>query len=236
MGRRAYTRDLYENLLEAFKQAPGNVSRAAITAGCGREMAKIAWEKGFKTKHFELPPIASVLNDLEAEARARLAEEEAERSRKAAEMRAKAREDAIKAAAEEAKGTRYARQTNAVELLVLGKLLEASEPVIKRLVAEFAVMADVQKTPKLNLTKTLKLFQQMAYVVDRATRGHMIAMQQERLRVGQPMAILGVSAEQMQPEAGPMEFGDIERTLARARELGLIPPAVPGEEADKKVH
>lgn len=75
---RAVDRDLYECILDAFYQYPGNISRAATEAGVSRSTARKAWNEGWPQKK-GFPPIKDIVgskkditeNDMDIEIRAR---------------------------------------------------------------------------------------------------------------------------------------------------------------------
>jgi hypothetical protein len=93
----------YQALVDAFRQAPGNYSQAAVIAGCHRSAAKVAWEKGWHK--LGLPGAGPIREVIESDrVKARIAAAEAarkERDLADAEL-AKKRAEAMKALEDEA--------------------------------------------------------------------------------------------------------------------------------------
>lgn len=69
MGRRAYSRDIYDALLDAYRASPGNHSQAMKRTGWTWDACKRAWELGWKQFDWARP-IKTVVYEEEAKARA----------------------------------------------------------------------------------------------------------------------------------------------------------------------
>lgn len=74
MGNRALTREYLEALLEGFRQAPGNATRAARHAGCAVTTAGRAWKNGVKRAPWPEfhEPFRDIVAREQVEARARM--------------------------------------------------------------------------------------------------------------------------------------------------------------------
>lgn len=99
MAFRPLTRDLYDMLLAAYRESPGNFTHAANVAGCGRPMAKRGWVQGWPRFPWARP-IRKVFDEEKREAIAlsdRLAKEAAADAEK---KRREARDTSTKAWAE----------------------------------------------------------------------------------------------------------------------------------------
>ncbi len=211
-GRRKYTQELYDSLVEAFRQSPGKCWSVGRSVGVRHETAKRAWEKGWNKK--EWPPIKVYLQEEQEKIRA--AREDMQRQARIAadQTREKAREDAIKAQAQEAAGAQLAR-TNSIALAsVVGQLAVASMKLAKK-VATTIEDPTYQITPR----EAMRLYKDMAYVIQHGNDALLTALEIERLRVGEPTSILQIQAGEGTPEETAAQLGSLSRTLERAARL-----------------
>src|SRR5690349_18045802 len=122
MARRKISQDLYDALVSAYREIPGNASNAATEAGCDRRTAKQAYEVGWPAR--SLPPIKEVLQSERNEIRAMRVE--SERRRREAVLAAKedARSDALATKSEEARAVANMRRNSLVFSIVFAKILQ----------------------------------------------------------------------------------------------------------------
>ncbi len=221
MPRAVITQEVYDRLLAAYREVPGNVTRASRMSGCGLMMARRAWEAGWPRLPWAVPIQAVLLHEQE-EARAAVAREaDRERERQEA-IRETARADAIKARTEEGQAVRMARG-NAIGILA----------VTNKVAVGVLKFADVVKAKLETMTSTDMDPKEAVQLIERAARaarqaGELAhrAVVMERLYLGKPTEILGVSTDEpFSPEQALEELAnaadDRERYL-RAQHPGEL--------------
>lgn len=211
MARRAITKELYNALLGAYRLAPGNASNAARIAFCDRRTAKRAWELGWpKVAEWALPIRETMRLEFE-EARAdreRLVEKEREDQ---VAQREAARRDAARTVEEETKAVQIARANSIALGGIMNQLMRGMLPLAKRTVAQ---LESEEFTPKVGM----KLMQDMGFVIRQGNEAIRLAMELERLRLGEPTDQLGISKDMddVTAEEAVEELLGLERTLQRA--------------------
>ncbi len=213
MARRGYTKQLYELLVQSYRDQPGNSSAAARHAGCNRRTAQRAYEHGWPS-HTWAPPIKDFLKAEKERIRAERARELQAARDQETEMREQLQKDAINAQKQEAAGSQQARANSLALANVIGQIAVACIPLSKR-VAE-AVRHDTKMSPH----SALKLFSSMAYVVRQGNESLRLALEIERLRVGEPTSILKLQAEDMTVDDVADSLSHLHRTLQRAVDRG----------------
>lgn len=229
-GRRKITRDFYEKLLGAFREAPGNASHAADYAHCDRRTAKKAWETGFPSTGDWARPIHEVLKEEQIAARAKLAETAA-----ATTNHEGARSDAIDARAEEAMLVRAARVSagryqESMQHMLMG-VTELSKRIrveMEKLALPDGVDGNGDPTyPKVNLVSLTRLIQTVSSAIRQGNEAGLIAMRMERLHLGMPGEIIGYQDMGMDEAADHIRRS--HRALDRASRRGLV--LLPGGKA-----
>jgi hypothetical protein len=223
---------LFEKLLEAYRADPGNISTAARYAGVTRRTARQAWETGWPDKPWGVKSIKDLLADDKDIARARLELEderdgiqadhealEAERDREAA------RQHAIRSKQEEGQ---LVQATRALTMNALGAAAKAAAGMqagMTRLSKELVDLADSGKALSQKeigqLSSIMRRYS--SSLRDLASAGQ-LAMEMERLYLGEPSQIIGVMSEY---DTMPMEelikaAGYQDQILRRAADRGLI--------------
>jgi len=206
----------FDLLIDSYRTDPGNYTRAAEQSQVNWRTAKKAWNKGLKG-HYQGKPIKAVLHEEVLEARA--IRERDTRTQQAAQkelqdkIRSDAKKDAIKARAQEGQIVTLAR-TNSLQALAIGSQLLAMARGLVPRVQEYIdkvkepFMVDCPNPvcghtfavpiPKLTPTQALS-------IVERSTRlSHSInsqaheAMVMERMHLGEPAHIIGISGDRDQ--------------------------------------
>ncbi len=232
MPRAVITQEIYDRLLAAYREVPGNVTRAARMSGCGLMMARRAWEAGWPRLPWATP-IHSVLLREQEEARDAVAREhERERERMEA-IREGARADAIKARTEEGMAIRQAR-ANAI-----GALSVTNKVVAALLKTADSLKAALETATSIDPSKAAQLIERVVRAARQAGELAHRAIVMERLYLGKPTEILGLSSEEpFSPEQALEELSlaaeDRERYLRaqhggelRVIEGGKSPPPPP---------
>jgi hypothetical protein len=245
----AKRRRLYKTLLAAFVEAPGNVSGAARAASCHNDTARRAWEHGWPEQG--LAPIHQVLAEqftttralraekqaaeaaleearqaaneklAEAEAKATAlvatAEQEAERRgrQRLAEFEERAHLDAAEQRADEATLCRAARRNAlAVQGFVASVLQNA------RVLAE-KITSAIQ-SGALTPQQALSFGDRMVRGARDAHEAAKLALQLERIRVGDPTEIIAVKVEPASLDEAARDMQHAADVLELMRRRGLV--------------
>jgi hypothetical protein len=217
-NRKKITQDLYDRLMEAFKNKPGNYRHAAQVSGCDQRTAKKAWLAGWTqaTTPWAVP-IKTTLEGEQQRAREKLAYAQQEMTRTKAVV-----EDASTQLAEEAKLVRNVRQAASASLGVIALVFPAAQELGKQIVEDV-------KAGRLKGDPTAAMLVLQRFITSAARVASIAEMAQvmERRRLGQPsdvIAIAGLSNDDA------LTLADMERELKaaanaldRAKELGLAP-------------
>lgn len=220
MARRAYTQDLYDRLVKAFREKPGNASNAARWAGCERRCAARAWANGWPNRPWAIPIQRYLIEEKEAirVERQRAMEESA---RIDEEARAQLRKDAIDAQKHEALAVRGAR-INAIALSnmiskLLPSLINLSESTATQIKSGSSAYTPHQ---------VLHLMRSASYVVRQSNEAARLALELERIRVGDPNDIFKSKDEDEQDDDEVVTaLMGLNRTLRRARKDPMSMPS-----------
>lgn len=207
----SYTKEVHDALLAAFREEPGNVSRAARVAGCSRPTADKAWKHGFRNKVWARVPLKDVLEEEQESARRARIAQEIEAQRQEDERRIQQRIDAMKARDEEAQGAKASR-TNAIGLaLVVNRMLVAAQKAAEEIQSRVN-----QNLATIALKELRGLVADTARAIRHAESVMLLALQIERLVQGEPLAVVGVRVDQMSPDQMLRQLEHIQRTITRA--------------------
>lgn len=224
MARRI-DQDLFDDLVEAFRETPGNFNAVSKAVGVSWRTAKKAWLKGWPAREFG--PVSKVIELEELEARANRAEAD---ERKLAELkedeavndaaiRAQARRDAIAARSEESTMVKAAR-LSAINLLdtsrKLGDGIRDLAPklrdAIKRI--EFAEETDLD-----DIERVAKLLWRLSISTRAGASTAWTILQAERLLLGQPTDIIGLTdLDNMDEREAMKELEEAAKSFERIKE------------------
>jgi hypothetical protein len=228
-GRRVIDLAFYESLLAAYLRLPGNASAAARDAGCDRRTAARAWSIGWPRKGFTA--IKQRVEDEQRAARARLlrddqdarqAKQDATRS-----IAEQAQLDSAKSRAEEARTVRASR-ANALALgSATARLNRGALALAKRIEAELLRDTDDAGNRKtLNVRAGVALLRQVAAINRESNDASRLAVQLERLVLGEPDTITGHVVINMTADDARREIERARDALARADARGSLPLSV----------
>lgn len=215
------TQEMYEALVQAYREQPGIHARAAKAAKTTPSTATKGWHKGWPKRGW--PPIKDLMKAEQLEARAQasearrlgaLAYEQQQRddfqarledlSRQANDMKLKAREDAIRTRKEEGEMVQMSR--GAIRLN-LGALIKLSQEVLNKVVPQLVaqiesgyVIGATGRKRKLTTHDQLKLMNQLALLLSRIIPESERAIKMERLLLGEPTEIIGLNLHDMDAE------------------------------------
>lgn len=215
MSSKPFTEKEFNDLVAAFREQPGNISHAARTAGVNRQTARKAWGVGWRNKRFAETPIKVLFEQEKEAARAARRQQELELARLEAERAIQARQDAIDARKEEAIGSKASRK-NALNLAVAAsRMLDVANRCAEEL--QLRVKNGVAKMGTGELRKTIEAAGRLTHRAESVMR---LALEIERIILGEPIATVGLRVDNMTPDQMVDEFMSIAREVARAEALG----------------
>lgn len=238
-GRTPYTREMYDAICDAYEEAPGNHSVASAKSGFSRKACRRAWELGWTGIEWARP-IRVVFEERATIARARIQEAErlareaqqkeaneaAVRLQEARAERVMAREQAKQTALEtltqEANLVRMAR-VNGLGLMNLVAACIKGGMQLRQRVEEWLSNA-WKEGAKPEPKEIAALFRAFTGMVREANEAGKIALEMERLRLGDPARQMDEAQPgEMTLEEAIREIEDAQRVLYRAVETGAVP-------------
>jgi hypothetical protein len=236
MARRDVTPELYNVLLAAFRERPGNFAYAAAASvgalgpdrGCERRMAKTGWEQGWAKRHPWARCIRVVLEEEQTAARAKQLAEETAARRLADVERVRAREQAIGVTQQEATAVKLARGNVIAVLGSVGLLAKGLRASAEKLATQL-------EKGEVSAKDLGFLFKNIAAAVSSSGIALERVIKLEREVVGDPKKLaeeLAGVAEALEesgdfdPKKAADEIRRANDALERAHRIGLI--ALPG--------
>lgn len=237
MARILISQEQYDLMVEAFREQPGNASHAGRKAGCTHHTAKRAYERGYPDRGWI--PIKEIVQKEADAARAARERAYATQTAEAAEVqndlhlarlkqeleeKEQARQDAIRTRKEEGQVIRAMRGVAGSSLAMLGQINAGGIEYAKRM----RQALESGKDPDTGAVLTLKQQAEMHRIFARAAKDAAAvakaAIECERLIMGQPTEIIGISAASMTEEDAlhVLEVGQraMERTQKRLELVG----------------
>lgn len=213
----------YEAIVSAFRDSPGNYSRAAREAGVDPRTAKRGWLRGWP--ELGLPPIREKIVDEQREARVMFEREKRQSEREEAErqlmkdveQRDRARNDAVNARKAEADLVRANRGNTIALVSVTGRVLRGALRSASDLEQAFATGLD-SDGKKLSVVERVNMLDRLARTVERCSRAARDTMAMERILLGEPTEIIGVSSDFLSDDDSLREIDEFARAAQRARE------------------
>jgi hypothetical protein len=237
MAFRQISRELYDNLLRGYREMPGNFANAARAAGCRYPMAKRGWELGWSPRIPWARPIKTVLREEQEAARAEQRRLELLEKDKSAEERDRARQDSVKAMAQEGQMLAAGRAN------VLSTLASATQalPAVKKLLSDLNAALVDPNAVKLTPMAAVKLFREFGlgvrYLVEASNR----LIEAERTSKGEPSRIIGLEVDgTLSLEDAQREIEEVSALYELAQQRGLVGKIVANgqeeNEGNGKVH
>jgi hypothetical protein len=233
------TREEYYVIFDAFRR--GNTYRGLVAElsklGIGSGKVRTAWFGGKRLTFLGLSPVRQALDEERLAARAKLRHEEEkanavippvpdppwpntdaadeERRKIAAREREAARRDAVESRAKEAQAVRGAREIGLALLTNTAKLLTGA-----------AVLGDTLKTAlqaggAIDATRGVRLMGMIAEHGRLSLQTSRLAMEMERVHLGEPTEVLRVESQVMSHEDVARKVALSERALERLRKRGF---------------
>lgn len=217
-GRTPYSRELYDLLVSAFREHPGEFTVVSKMVGCTRQCATHAWKKGWVPRVVWAKPIWKVLEEEKEAARALVAQKNLSEAEEAVLLREKARREAIEAHAAEGQMVRLARSDATSLLAAVGKL----QPSLHRLSEKLGRML-MDEGEKMTRREAAALLGMLSRTTKEALAAGQVAIELERLHLGAPTQILGVQdVGEMSTDEAVREIEAAAAALKRAKAMGLV--------------
>jgi len=221
---------LYDRLLDAFRERPGNISFAARSAGVARDTARRAWQVGWLER--ELSPIAEAIRAEQVAARAKRVgcidaddrgfldrARATEQAREYEEQtRMKAREDAIAARCHEAEMVRHGR-ANIIALMT------ATNHLLTPVVGLAATVAEKLESGEehLSTAATVRFVGNCGQLVRMAAESAKITLQMGEMLSGEPFEVMDSDARNVTLDGAERLFDLARSALERIKAKGLMP-------------
>lgn len=215
-------RDLYDRMVAAYRECPGNFSRAARAVGVDRRMTTRAWHNGWP-RYSWARPIKDVLAEELDTARSRAAALEERAAREAQLERNQAQAAAIEAKTEEEQMIRAARKDVLSTLIIAAELVPAMRTLGKLVVASIASVAKAAEKqggvlPKKELHEAMQLIDRHARLVSKAVHAADAIVKLSRLDRGEPGYMVGVRGN-LDEQAAMLSEADALAELEHAADL-----------------
>lgn len=179
----------------------------------------------------ELRKAQQVSHRAEKAAEARMALVETEAKQKLMEILSRAKMDAAETIADEANGAKFGRKAALGAVALAALVVKDAQYIAQQL---RAAIGDISKmTPR----EAIRMAREMVRLVEAGEKSLILALQAERLRVGQPTEVIGVSGIDGSFEEREIKLKAVQRALerAKARSTGggqLARHAAPDEAAE----
>lgn len=223
---------LWDKLLEAYTDDPGNHSSAARHANVQRRTARRAWDIGYPDRPWGIKPIRLIIKDLAELARSRLqleadqldldqdkAELEAERDRE------RARQHALQSREQEGKLIQATRVATMNALAAAMKSAEGLGHAMTKLGGKLIeVSLNTESLTDKQMASLSGIMRRYSSTLRELSSAGQTAMQMERLYLGEPGEIIGVISElDTMPIADLVKMaGYQDEVLRRAQARGLV--------------
>lgn len=215
-GRRPLTQELYDSLVIAFREAPGNVSFAARRSLCGRELAKRLWD-GKPYRDYPWAKSIKVVLEEEQQAAMARARELARRDAEAKHaIQTRAAEEAIEAQAQERQMLRVARADVLGALTLAASLVPAMQQASRAITEQLKAQAD-GTPPEIKAKDAMTLLTRHTQLIQRAVGAAEAVIQLSRLDRGASSLNVSIKAEELTLDQALEELEAIEDVLGAAR-------------------
>lgn len=218
MASRVMSRELYEQLLAAFRDNPANLTKASKVTGVGHRFAKRSWEVGWPRIPYARP-IQAVLAEEKIKARAEQRKMEEQLRREQTAEQRKAAEDARIATTQEGQLISAGRAT----VLGLTFSINSMLPSVRQLTQDIAADVTAGKF-KGNPEKAVRCLREVASSMRMLTESTVKLVEVERLVKGEPTSIVGHAStpSEMSLEEAEKTVQRAQSLFALARESGLL--------------
>ena len=187
------TKETYERLVDAFRDAPGNFSAAARAVGCDRRMAKRAWTKGWE-RHPWARPVEVVLREEHDAARARLSAAHANATNHKATAMMEERTEALLSAAQQEEEMMARMRHTILGTLVVVEEIRGAADVLGKIVLDSIREGTFAESLGINAPRgALDLLGKYVQLQERLVRTASEVVKLSASREGRPTAVLGIT-------------------------------------------
>lgn len=228
-GGRSITKELYDKMVDAFREHGEDFSKVSKTAGVNWRTARKAWETGWS--HMPSRPWATAIRDTitreQVEARAALEREKKDlvadhriaRQKKLRDAIENSYDDLIDARAKQGRIVRASRDNSMAALAISQRLLKGALPLADQVTQQLsAIKGEYTLSDKLRLLRQVGRFAADAVEIAQKTD------EMERKALGEPDSIVHVAHS-------AMTYDDAKSTLSEISDL--ISRYSDGEDADE---
>lgn len=209
MARRVITKQLYDAIVAAFRIHPGNMRKASSLCGVDQRTAARAWKLGWlneKSKPWARPVSEVIAEENEAAKYVRV---------KALEAQAIADEAMLAARQKQATNTldeeyRSVSITRQATLVAAGGALP---PLIKGATAMATRLEHELANGEFTTPQRLGMLKQTTIIIKNFNEAVRIALENERVRMGQPTQVIGLTTGKLTAEEAAEELQNVFKSL-----------------------
>ena len=214
MGYRSITRELYDAMVTAYRQYPGNYSHAGRTVHCTREMSKRGWLLGWPNIAPWARPIQEVLADEQVAARSKLVEDQEKAWLEADDARRKAREDALSTRANLGQILKGVAGVTGAGIGAMMKLSPSIMSICESL-AKDAAAGHLDALDPMVRMRYVERFERSVAMLNRSVRELQATI---RLHFGEPTEIVAMQVEGTESLSAADMLEQIRQAAEEARE------------------
>lgn len=214
----------YQSMVDFFRRRPGQLAACARAHQITRDTAHRYWHKGNKVEGW--PAIKEFLKEEKAQARAALATSLSERLLDDQDWQDKvdlelSRIQAVNTSVEEGRMVALSRAATSELQVALVKLSPGVQKLVEAINNELQIYAE---TEVIDLDKAFTILRRYASVIKDANSAAQLAMEMERLHLGQPTSHLGIhlDGDDLSMEDAAAEVEAAAAALKRAKASGIL--------------
>jgi len=200
-----------EGAREGAKDAVEMLQKAASSAQAMEAKAKAALDEAIR-RLSEVEDLArSKVDAAELAAKATMARAELDAKARLAELLQKAKVDAAETMADEANAAKFGRKAALSAAAIAALVLKDAAGIAA------AIRTALGDLSKLSPMQAVRLAREMVRLVESSEKAIILALQAERLRVGQPTEVIGIQGYDTSIEEKEIKVRAVARALERAR-------------------
>jgi hypothetical protein len=233
---RCLSQEDYDSALDLFRQFPEDIVHVAHSLKFSIKKVQTLWYRGIPEQG--LHPIKDVLQDEQSLARvaratedlstrtepisAKVVQSSLHRPHEVAQFMT--RQDVIETRAEEGKMIKASRHNTIALMAVTSRLLETAIRKADQL--EMIMNNEVEGQEPITFEQHIKFINACANLTKQAAEAADKNIQMERILLGEPTEILGVSVKQMTMEEATQTMRSAQLAFEKAKARGIIPQTV----------
>lgn len=200
---------------EQAMNASDMLGRAAQRAGEAEKKANLALDEAVK-RLAEVEALArSKMDDAEKAAAATMASADIQAKQRLADLLNRAKVDAVETLADEANAAKFGRKAALGAAAIAALVLKDAQTIAQQL------RVSIGDLSKLSPMQAMRVAHEMVRLVESAEKSVILALQAERLRLGQPTEVLGIETMDSNFEEKEIKLKAVQRALERAKAKGM---------------